>query len=394
MRNRKQKTTKSKRSKKGTRFLKKTKAARETSAARRNRKHNDETVNGQSNDRLTENTSLPVTPKRRKKKCFVISPIGMEGTPVREHADDVFDYIIKPAMDRCGVDAYRSDHLDRPGKISDQMFDALLKDDFCIAILTGYNPNVFYELAIAQAAGRPVIMLMEKGNDLPFDIQDLRCVYYDLRPRSLFDNVYENKIVEHIKNLEATDWSVPDLLTGRGAFIGGHSTGLTTFKTTAADYSGSSGWSRLLDEARDVLDMMGISLTAWKRNKGFAQRLRQKAQSGCRVRILLMDPANPAMDSLFNPAIPELNSKQVERDIESMCEYLDLISQECENVEVRQIRTGVPRIHLTCNDDRAVVITYLYSERSGDSPLWECNSDSQLYGTLRQEFQAFWQANA
>jgi len=26
----------------------------------------------------------------------VISPIGAEGTPTREHADDVYDYIIKP----------------------------------------------------------------------------------------------------------------------------------------------------------------------------------------------------------------------------------------------------------------------------------------------------------
>ena len=33
-----------------------------------------------------------------RRRCFVISPIGPEGSPVREHADDVDDFIIKPAL--------------------------------------------------------------------------------------------------------------------------------------------------------------------------------------------------------------------------------------------------------------------------------------------------------
>ena len=49
--------------------------------------------------------------------------------------------------------------------ISEQMYRAILKEDFCIALLTGFNPNVFYELAIAQAADRPVIILLEFGKN-------------------------------------------------------------------------------------------------------------------------------------------------------------------------------------------------------------------------------------
>jgi len=44
------------------------------------------------------------------KKCFVISPIGQSGSEVREHADDVFDFIIKPAMAEVGIAVYRADH--------------------------------------------------------------------------------------------------------------------------------------------------------------------------------------------------------------------------------------------------------------------------------------------
>lgn len=56
------------------------------------------------------------------KKCFVISPIGADGSDTRKDADDVFEYIIKPAMEECDIEPFRSDHLDKPGKISEQVF--------------------------------------------------------------------------------------------------------------------------------------------------------------------------------------------------------------------------------------------------------------------------------
>jgi len=148
------------------------------------------------------------------KRCFVISPIGAEGSEIREHANDVFDYIILPAMKECGIECFRSDHLHEPGRISEQMFNAILKEDLCIALLTGYNPNVFYELAISQAAARPVIILLEKGKVLPFDIQDLRCVYYELKPRPLFERVHVNAIIDHVKSLDTTGWKGTSLVSG------------------------------------------------------------------------------------------------------------------------------------------------------------------------------------
>ena len=88
---------------------------------------------------------------------------------MRRHSDHVFKYIIKPAMDEMGIDAYRSDHSHGIGKISDQMFQSILNEDLCIAVLTFTNPNVYYELAIAQSAARPVIIRDEnprRGVDL------------------------------------------------------------------------------------------------------------------------------------------------------------------------------------------------------------------------------------
>ncbi len=72
------------------------------------------------------------TPKR----CFVISPIGAEGSAIRQHADEVFDFIVEPALAACGIEALRSDHILEPGKVTDQMFRELMTD-MCVAIVTG-----------------------------------------------------------------------------------------------------------------------------------------------------------------------------------------------------------------------------------------------------------------
>ncbi len=65
------------------------------------------------------------------------------------------------------------------GTITDQMFREIVNADVCVALLTGFNPNVFYELAVAQAAARPLVILIEKGQSLPFDVKDLRCIEYE-----------------------------------------------------------------------------------------------------------------------------------------------------------------------------------------------------------------------
>ena len=91
------------------------------------------------------------------KRCFVISPIGQEGSDARNHADSVLKHIVRPAAEKCDAIVLRADDLREPGRITEQVFQEILTTDFCIALLTGQNPNVFYEVAIAQFVGKPVI---------------------------------------------------------------------------------------------------------------------------------------------------------------------------------------------------------------------------------------------
>lgn len=151
---------------------------------------------------------------RQNRSCFVISPIGPAGSPVRHHADDVYRFIIKPALEleEFEISAERSDEISETGRITDQMFERIFRADLCVVLLTGFNPNVFYELAVAQCAARPTLLLIEKGQELPFDVKDLRTVEYQLQPVSrLVDGDYVKEVQEQVRQLAASDWTVSGL---------------------------------------------------------------------------------------------------------------------------------------------------------------------------------------
>ncbi|MBF0329955.1 MAG: hypothetical protein HQL10_12415 [Nitrospirae bacterium] len=114
------------------------------------------------------------------KTCFVICPIGDEGTLTRERSDSFLDNIIKPVVSEFGYDAIRADQINESGEIPEQIIDQLLNSELVIADLTGHNVNVFYELAIRHATGKAFIQMIEHDNDLPFDVYGIRTIKFSL----------------------------------------------------------------------------------------------------------------------------------------------------------------------------------------------------------------------
>jgi len=149
--------------------------------------------------------------RRSTLKCFVISPIGKDDSKEREHADELFKYLIEPALAHFDIQAVRSDHMRNPGKISDQMYRAIFEYDLCIAVLTFSNPNVYYELAVAQSASRPVVVLVHKDTPLPFDVKDFRTLEYDLRISSYESRVHINALISALQTFKDNGWIGEDV---------------------------------------------------------------------------------------------------------------------------------------------------------------------------------------
>jgi len=112
-------------------------------------------------------------------KCFVIAPIGNEGSEIRKRSDQVFKYIIDPVCRECDFTPERADHLDEPGMITSQIIQRVMNDQLVIADLTGRNPNVYYELSLRHALRKPLVQLIHKDETLPFDVQNMRTISYD-----------------------------------------------------------------------------------------------------------------------------------------------------------------------------------------------------------------------
>jgi hypothetical protein len=108
------------------------------------------------------------------KLCFVLMPFSPE-------FDNVYRELIEPALASFGFKALRADEMSAPGAVIEQIRIAIQQAHMCIADVSWSNPNVMYELGLAQAGGKPTILLGQNVQRLPFDIQSQRIIQYDLK---------------------------------------------------------------------------------------------------------------------------------------------------------------------------------------------------------------------
>ncbi len=137
------------------------------------------------------------------KTCFVIAPIGEEGTDTRTRSDQVLRHIIEPVAKECGYTAIRADSIPHPGIISLQIIEHLVSDELVIADLTDRNPNVFYELAIRHAFRKPSIHIIDINQDIPFDLNSMRTIKFDYHDLDSAANCRDN-IASEIRAIESS----------------------------------------------------------------------------------------------------------------------------------------------------------------------------------------------
>ncbi len=129
--------------------------------------------------------------------CFVMMPFA---APL----GDYYAKIYKPAIEKAGLRPVRADaDIFGTGKIIDQIWSGINSAKVLVAELTTRNPNVFYELGLAHALEKPVVLVSSNDADIPFDLKHIRVIYYDMTDpfwgSKLLDKVAENILsaIEH-----------------------------------------------------------------------------------------------------------------------------------------------------------------------------------------------------
>lgn len=142
-----------------------------------------------------------------RRSCFVISPIGSEGTPIRQAADDFLELLIEPALAPFSFDVIRADKIAKPTLITADIINLVQQSDLCVVDLTGHNANVYYECGRRHETGRPFVQLIRKGESLPFDVAGIRTIQYDLSDaRTTLSSVRE--VQSFVRAIEAEGWDV------------------------------------------------------------------------------------------------------------------------------------------------------------------------------------------
>ncbi|WP_206151370.1 hypothetical protein [Starkeya sp. ORNL1] len=111
--------------------------------------------------------------------CFYIAPIGEEGSEARKHSDLFLGSFVEPALEAFKLNVVRADAIDKPGIITRQIIDYIMRSRLVVADLSFHNPNVFYELALRHAVKLPIVQIIRANDRVPFDVNQMRTIHID-----------------------------------------------------------------------------------------------------------------------------------------------------------------------------------------------------------------------
>jgi hypothetical protein len=263
--------------------------------------------------------------------------------------------------------------MSRGESLADQLRDAIRKCEVCVFIATRRSIESAWclaELGAFWGAGKRVLVFMGEP-----DLSD------SILPPQFKGDLKVNTAQELIDAIKA--------------FIEGYKTVAAEeaseapyeFFETSGNYGTEKDWQRLLHEANDAFDIMGVALVQWRKTPGFRETVLEKASNGCVIRILLMHEGNPILGSLL---YDDRRLESVAHDIKDSYTYYSALAEKQRNIEVRQIRHGIPHFFLTRTDRHAVIIQYLSSATWGSGPTWRCPAQSRLYNVAVKEFDHLW----
>jgi hypothetical protein len=135
----------------------------------------------------------------RRKTVFVIQPFDKAFEAVFE--------LIASAVARADAIVQRADNVVLPGHdFSTSLMNAIHKADLLIADVSNANPNVMYEVGLAQAGQKPLVLIANSSRNVPFDLAGMRVLIYDIGNPSEFVSRLRQQIQHAIQT--PTDFSL------------------------------------------------------------------------------------------------------------------------------------------------------------------------------------------
>jgi CRP-like cAMP-binding protein len=110
---------------------------------------------------------------------FMIMPFKPDLEPVFQN--------VRELATQLNLSMVRGDDFFSHRTIMSEIWSVTHNAKLLICDCTNKNPNVFYELGIAHAVGKKVILITQNKEDVPFDIQQFRYIRYENSAQGMID---------------------------------------------------------------------------------------------------------------------------------------------------------------------------------------------------------------
>lgn len=123
--------------------------------------------------------------EQKHNHCFYLSPF-------REPFNTIYKDHIVPVVTTEDFTVERADDIFGTQPIIEDIWEAINSSSIILADVSTRNPNVMYEIGMAHTIGKPVVIITQDIEDIPFDLKHYRCIVYEYTPRGCKE--LENKL--------------------------------------------------------------------------------------------------------------------------------------------------------------------------------------------------------
>jgi len=301
--------------------------------------------------------------------CFVIMPFT-------ERSNFVYQTAVLPALQSvkgASILPFRADEVASNLTIEAHAEGSIRGADFCVVNVTDTNPNVMYELGVAVALRKPVILIQEdKATSLPADLREVGLLSYS----HSFMGEFRYKLGEEIQStvdLLREEKAEKNQISTQAPSIYQHqlSVFLESFRSTLS----------ALVESPEVLVETLLPF------------LKIRKYSEVRIRIACSNPESEfirvrAEDSGLNVS---QHRQHLWHQISKLSETLNEISGSKARTELRLIDSFVTST-LYISDDVALMVPYLAdaNSRSPVSIAYHRGRNSRTFDDIQRQFEHYW----
>jgi hypothetical protein len=150
-------------------------------------------------------------PSSERPRAFVLMPIGGAW-------DRIYFDLIVPALEDAGYRVDRADTLLTQRNVLSDIVRGIEEATLVIAEITTPNPNVLYELGLAQGLNKPTLLIAQELDEVPFDLRSYRIERYstDFSEVAGFAERLKSLALEHLRGTVEFSSPLEDFLVDRG----------------------------------------------------------------------------------------------------------------------------------------------------------------------------------